>query len=209
MSEWKLSAEDVPDFSTVPFFQGHPWVPPEAQAGHRERTAMVAALAGEVVLEYSLSSISDIGCGDGSLLGKLKGIVPEGFRMWGYDAGSENISIARLQGLDVRQADILSSPLEYGDLITCCEVVEHLAHPHDFIKMLPHDRMLVLSSPSAETDEWHYVHHAWAWDMEGYAKMVEGAGWKVILHRECEGSSANHCGINGPQRFQAIFAVKP
>ncbi len=88
------------------------------------------------------------------------------------------------------------------------EVVEHLAEPEKFLRSLPDCDALVLSSPSAETGDWHYGHHAWAWDMNGYADLVRRCGWKVTHQVECDGGVNWHGGITREQRFQAIAAER-
>lgn len=207
--EWKLFQDGrVPKCSTVPFFERHPWTPPEAQMGHAERTAMVRQLVADVVQdEPGLLTLSDLGCGDGSLLRALDGL---GLKVWGYDAGRDNVAKAVAAGLDVQREDILTGALEYGSLVTCCEVVEHLYDPHGFLSRLTeHADRVVVSSPSAEDGEWHYVDHTWAWDLEGYAALVAGAGWEVVEQRECDGGVNHHFGVVRPQRFQAIYARRP
>lgn len=204
MTEWKLFEGDNPRASSFEFFAQHPWVPPDHQLGHAERTAMVAQLALEVAAEYRPTSISDLGCGDGSLLERLGTL---GIPAWGYDAGVGNVNVAQAKGLDVCQANLLSDPVEYGELITCSEVVEHLERPHAYIAGLP-GQLLILSSPSAETGDWHYYDHTWAWDLDGYAAMVRDAGWTIAVHRECDGDINHHNGVTRPQKFQAIFAMK-
>lgn len=205
MTEWRLFPNrTVPVFTTVEFFENHPWVPPGHQRGHRERTEMVATLIGSLNEQDPITSLTDLGCGDGSLLTKLK---PLGFPMWGYEAGVENIDQAWKAGLDVRKANILDNNLEYGNVIVASEVIEHLFDPHGFVAGLPGHR-LVLSSPSAENAYWHYEHHAWAWGLAGYRKLVEDAGWKVIEQRECDAEANFHNGMWQPQRFQAIAATR-
>lgn len=206
MTEWRLFEEGtIPVCSTTDFFEKHPWVSPHDQTGHAERTAMVERLVRIYVGAHEVTSLSDLGCGDGAFLDIVRDLP---VRAWGYDAGAANVSIARNKGLDVRQGDILTDTLEYGELITCNEVVEHMADPHGFLRELPGSQ-LVLSSPSAETDEWHYVDHTWAWDMEGYEALVTGAGWQVIAHDDCDGGFNHHGGVTRSQRFQAIVAVRP
>jgi hypothetical protein len=205
MSEWRLFPEGtVPDFTTPGFFERHPWVPPGHQRGHAERMEMVAELIGELHEREPIGSVTDLGSGDGSLLVALQ---PLGIPSWGYDAGLGNVSVAAAHGVDVRCGDILAGGLEYGSLIVASEVVEHLLDPHGFVAGLP-GRRLVLSSPSAENADWHYEHHAWAWDMSGYRRLVEGAGWTVVDHRECRAEPNFHCDQWRPQRFQAIAAVR-
>lgn len=204
--EWKLFEGPPPNFTQPSFFRDHHWVPSTHQPGHSERTRMVRNMVDDVISKYDdVKTLSDIGCGDGSLLWNLRHWAH--VKMWGYDAGKDNITVAQNHRLDVRWHDILQPGMEYGDLITCCEVVEHLADPHAFIAGLPGNQ-IILSSPSAETDEWHYEHHAWAWDMRGYAKMVTDAGWRIVHHRECQGSIGHHNNVMAHQRFQAIYAVK-
>ncbi len=40
----------------------------------------------------------------------------------------------------------------------------------------------IASSPWTENIDDHYGYHTWAWDVEGYANMLESNGWKVINH---------------------------
>ena len=206
MAEWKLFDGDPPGYTSPGFFRDHPWVPPAWQAGHAERTVMAADVIRKAVAEHGPGTLSDLGCGDGSLLDTIRDLP---VRAWGYDAGTANVAAAAARGLDVRQADILASEpgLDYGELVTCCEVLEHLASPQSFLAALP-GTLLVLTSPSAESAHWHYEHHAWAWDTTGYAALVTGAGWRVTVHDECDGGMNYHGGETRPQRFQAVLAVR-
>lgn len=194
----------VPAFTTADFFASHPWIDPAHQVGHAERTAMVAGLIRQLYSARPFTSISDLGCGDGSLLGALSDIPA---RKWGYDAGAGNIARAAQSGLDVRAADILRDQIEYGELIVATEVVEHLVDPRGFVANLP-GHILVLSSPAAETADWHYEHHAWAWDYAGYEDFVESAGWDVGLHHVCDGGVNTHGGVERQQQFQAITCIR-
>lgn len=205
MTEWRLfEPGTVPFFTTPAFFEAHPWIAPAHQLGHAERTTMVADLIRKFVPVHAVTSVVDLGCGDGSLLALVRDLpIP----MWGYDAGTANGEQARGNGLDVRPADLLTDPVEYADLIVCTEVVEHLVDPHGFIASLPGTK-LILSSPSAEDGDWHYEHHSWAWDMDGYAAMVERCGWTVVDHVECDAPDNHHGGVQRPQRFQALSAIK-
>lgn len=210
MTEWRLFPEgEPPRFTTLGFFTGHPWIPPAEQAGHAERTGMVAGLVRNLVLgHYTVDppeDLSDLGCGDGSLLELTAEL---GVPQWGYDAGTQNVAVARGRSLGVRQADVLDlSALEVADLATACDVVEHLADPHGWLAGIP-SRLLVASSPSAETGEWHYEHHAWAWDVPGYRALVEGAGWRVVDHVRCEAPPTSHGGETRTQWFQAVVGVR-
>lgn len=205
MTEWRLFDAGEPFFTTRRFFEDHPWVPPQHQVGHAARTAMTAELIRKVVADHRPDSITDLGCGDGSLLAELADLdVPA----WGYDLGAGNLEVGTSRGVDVRYGDILDpTGLELGELVVACEVVEHLLDPHRWLRVLP-ATLLVLSSPAAETSDWHYEHHAWAWDEQGYRALVRGTGWRALNHYTCAGGTAQHLGRTGEQTFQALAAQR-
>jgi hypothetical protein len=67
-----------------------------------------------------------------------------------------------------------------ADVYVMTEVLEHLADPHRMVRRV-HNRWahLIASSPWTETYDSHDECHAWAWDKEGYAKMIADAGFTV------------------------------
>src|SRR3954447_9419361 len=97
----------------------------------------------------------DVGCGAGLLTEPLARL---GANVTGIDAAPEVIAVAgehaRAMGLqiDYRAADVLAVE-GWFDLITCMEVVEHVADPAAFVtalaKRLAPDGLLVLSTPNA------------------------------------------------------------
>lgn len=194
--EWKLFDADPPEYTTTRFFEGNGWVPGELQPGYDERLQMVA----DMVRTIDVWTVTDLGAGDGTLLRRILFGEPA-LSCWGYDLGEDNRQRAAQHGIDVRQGDILAlDTLELGDLIVCTEVVEHLVDPHRFLRELAtHADHIVVSSPSTETDLDHYEHHAWAWDHDGYATLLEQAGWRVVRHNEIR------VGLVG---FQAVEAVR-
>lgn len=202
MAEWKL-ADEPPERREDLIARG--WMGLESQPGFAQRAQMVV----DVVLHAGpVKSITDLGCGDGSLLARLAlALLPAHIPMWGYDLGAGDLAHGRVHGLDVRFADILADELEYGELVIASEVVEHLADPEGFLRRLP-GRLLIVSSPSTETGDWHNPIHAWAWDLDGYAALVRRAGWTVTWHVECDGGMNGFGGVPGPQRFQAVLAVR-
>lgn len=209
MTEWQLfDPGTIPFFTTREFFDNHPWIAPKHQMGHNERTEMAAFAIRQLAALHEIHVLTDLGCGDGDLIRRLDDQQAWGLRMEGYTAGVENVNVARAHGLDVNLWDFIAELPELGDLVVMTEVLEHLVAPHDILRRLPDEGVdyIVVSSPSAENDTWHYEHHAWAWDMDGYRKLVEDAGWTIISQGEVVAPGTTHCGEFREQRFQVITA---
>jgi SAM-dependent methyltransferase len=203
--EWRLEGDE-------PRGVDRPWMDLENQPGFGQRAKLVADLVGllTALLPSSLLSVTDLGCGDGSLLAML----PRHLLAWGYEIGSGDVQAARERGLDVRQGDLLTGleladgvPMEYGDVLVASEVLEHLDDPQAFLGRLPR-RIVVASSPSRETGDWHTPIHSWAWDLAGYRDLFTQSGWRVLYQAECDGGLNTFGGVTGQQRFQAAAAVR-
>jgi 2-polyprenyl-6-hydroxyphenyl methylase/3-demethylubiquinone-9 3-methyltransferase len=100
-------------------------------------------------------SALDVGCGAGLLAEPLARL---GAKVTGVDAAPELIAVAREhavgQGLEIHyRAGELSELEGQFDLITCMEVIEHVADPAAFVnelaKRLAPDGLLILSTPNA------------------------------------------------------------
>jgi 2-polyprenyl-3-methyl-5-hydroxy-6-metoxy-1,4-benzoquinol methylase len=82
-----------------------------------------------------LGCIVDLGCGNGSLLKRLKGIFPKA-RLVGVDSSLQIISRNQLHadGIEYMQADLQdfkNHPLEgIADVVICSEVIEHMPLPY-------------------------------------------------------------------------------
>lgn len=97
----------------------------------------------------------DVGCGAGLLAEPLARL---GSRVTGIDASPEVIAVARdhaaAMGLaiDYRIGDVQQLEGEF-DLITCMEVIEHVADPAAFVhalaRRLAPDGLLIMSTPNA------------------------------------------------------------
>lgn len=68
--------------------------------------------------------------------------------------------------------------LERVDCIVLTEILEHLEDPDELLR-LAHEKAewLVASSPIVPDGNDHTDQHLWAFDMDGYREMLEGAGW--------------------------------
>jgi 2-polyprenyl-6-hydroxyphenyl methylase/3-demethylubiquinone-9 3-methyltransferase len=97
----------------------------------------------------------DIGCGAGLLTEPLARL---GAAVTGIDASPDVIAVARKHAtamgleIDYRVGDVQALDGQF-DLITCMEVVEHVAEPEPFVralaKRLAPDGLLVMSTPNA------------------------------------------------------------
>jgi 2-polyprenyl-6-hydroxyphenyl methylase/3-demethylubiquinone-9 3-methyltransferase len=97
----------------------------------------------------------DVGCGAGLLTEPLARL---GAAVTGIDASPDVIAVARKHAtamgleIDYRVGDVQALDGQF-DLITCMEVVEHVAEPEPFVralaKRLAPDGLLVMSTPNA------------------------------------------------------------
>lgn len=209
MTEYRLFGDDVPYYSVLDFFKSAPHVPTAHQVGHAERTTMVENAVINFLKLNEINTLTDLGCGDGQLLFNLRNTAKKyNIECWGYDAGAENVEYAHNRKIDVRYADIINDEIDYGDLSVCCEVLEHLYDPRGFLRKIK-SKFLIVSSPSAETPDWHYLEHAWAWDLDGYRELIESSGFRFISQESCV--ALGECDFLGndivkhPQ-FQCIIA---
>lgn len=97
----------------------------------------------------------DVGCGAGLLAEPLARL---GAKVTGLDASPDLISVAqahaRAGGLEIGyRAGELAKLQGHFDLITCMEVIEHVADPAEFVKMLSRrlapEGLLIMSTPNA------------------------------------------------------------
>src|SRR3954469_24509042 len=96
----------------------------------------------------------DVGCGAGLMAEPLARL---GAKVTGVDASSELIAVAREHAqameldVDYRAADVLEIEARF-DLVTCMEVIEHVAEPARFVgalaKLLAPGGLLILSTPN-------------------------------------------------------------
>ena len=175
--EWKFFEGESPEFSTRDWHEGRESAHHLDEVTHVNRLLKASEFISKAV-ELGASSVVDLGCGDGGLLFLIK---DQPYRSWGYDLMPTNVDHAvNFRGVDARYTDFKKdSDIEYGDVAVMTEVLEHLEFPHETIKNLP-SKFLIASSPFIENNEVHYEFHLWAWDVDGYKKMIEDSGYKVI-----------------------------
>lgn len=180
----------VPEWTTPEWYAQRETAPHLEQEGHHERLLMAADFVTSAIVkieaedEYAQAQVLDLGAGDGGLLSIVP--VPKGCGI-GFDLQQSNVDAAAARGVDVRLRNVIDDPSvdEYADLRTILvvtEMLEHLIDPHGFLHRLAATdaRWLVASSPYTETTQYHYEYHTWAWDLEGYAELLEQAGWMVV-----------------------------
>lgn len=130
-------------------------------------------------------TFSDLGCGDGGLLQLVGERVPA-LTAWGYDFHPPASDGWRERGVKGSLIDVFGREKEhvkFGDITACTEVLEHLQDPHGAARWIANNtKYFIASSPWTETDKSHDECHAWAWDIDGYAELIESAGFNIIAH---------------------------
>jgi len=191
--EWQLfEAGTVPEYTRPDWYAGRDHAPHLEQQGHRERLMATASLVAKTAFSRGLSTLVDLGAGDGGLLSLLGPAITA----WGYDLQPTNLQVAKQRGVDVRYGDVVDGDIEWGEIAVCTEMLEHLVDPHAFVRHIARNaRVLVCSSPWQERPGSAYEFHTFAWDTDGYRALVEQAGLTVIRQQYC-----------GP--FQIIAAVR-
>lgn len=183
MTEWKLFDGDVPHVSTAAFHADRARAPHLEQPGHRRRLLAAAVMVRAAAAELGAPcTFSDVGCGDGGLLSLVQGAFTDA---WGYDFCPANTAGWAERGVTAEFLDVFADPgrARLGDVTAATEVLEHLADPHGVLVWIrAHSARLVCSSPHGEDNRSHAAEHAWAWDTQGYAAMITGAGWVIGQH---------------------------
>lgn len=164
---------------------------------HVARLRAAADLAWKASLNHADSAgVIDLGAGDGALLS----LLPDWLRKisFGYDIIRADVLHANnVRGVKVYLRNVAKAlsrehvTLELSPVVVLTEVLEHMANPHGFLRLLharPEVRYVVASSPLQETPEQHEWNHAWVWDLLGYRDMFRQAGFTGRDTREVEWS---------------------
>jgi SAM-dependent methyltransferase len=180
VAEYKLFEGDVAPFTDDEFYRDREAAHHLEQGGHTERLEKALEFALYAKETYDIGTFSDLGCGDGGWLQIAK---KAGLKAWGYDMQPSNIDYA----INHRKVDARLTNFEkdediiLGEGVVLTEVLEHVSDPHGLLADLP-SPVLIASSPFHETADAHYEFHNWAWDEEGYAEMIRGAGYQIVKH---------------------------
>jgi hypothetical protein len=168
----------IPEYCTAEWYLDREIAPHVDQEMHRPRLDAAARLAMSVW--SSELTVVDLGSGDVGLLSLLTEIPKS--QKWGYDLQPSNVAGAVDRNQDVRYGNVFDT-IDWADIAIATEMIEHLVGPHQFVNMVSQkSKYLIASSPWTETIDGHYEYHTWAWDVKGYAYMLESNGWKVIHH---------------------------
>lgn len=180
MIEHRLFPEGtVPEWTTPAWHAQRERAPHLEQIGHRQRLVTAAKMA--MIPWLPGMTVVDLGAGDGGLLSLLTDVPAHA--KWGYDLTPENVAGAAGRGQDVRLGDCVDGDIEWGDIAIVTEMLEHLVDPHGFVRRIAeHSQFLVASSPWTESRDAHYEFHGWAWDVEGYGRLLTDNGWSILAH---------------------------
>lgn len=184
--EYRIYPEGtVPYPSTAEFHADRERAPHLEQPIHQGRLHLAEQMIRDAVAQAGiLATVSDLGCGDGGLLSLVQGYVPA----WGYDFAPSNQAGWAERGVQAEALDVFGADrdsVRLGSIVVTTEVLEHLADPHGVVGWIAGTaRYLVASSPWTETDVSHDACHTWAWDMEGYRALLEGAGFDILRHEQ-------------------------
>jgi SAM-dependent methyltransferase len=182
MTERRLQRSNYP--STFEYHQNRERAPHLEQDWQRGRLFMAAKMLRGV----SPKSVVDLGCGDGGLLSLIKDIPS-----WGYDFCPANQEGWEERGVTAQFADIFNDPdfePKWGELTVVTEVLEHLADPHRAVEWIAkNSKYVVASSPDNEPSGEHIcedVHeHIWAWDEEGFTRLI-GEHFSILNYRRVD-----------------------
>jgi hypothetical protein len=183
--EWKLFNGEASIYASEDWHKDRDAANHLKQKSHRPRMMQALEYTKEAI-NLGATTVVDLGCGDGGFLSLLHSCD---IQCWGYDITPNNVDFARnVRNVDARLTNFKGNDIVYGDVAILTEVLEHLEDPHGVIKSLP-CKYLIASSPFNENDKNHPPYHIWAWDEEGYQKMISDNGYTILKNTTASGWS--------------------
>ncbi len=134
-----------------------------------------ATLTGQTILE--------IGCGEGTLLARLKSL---GNQVAGVDVSASGHAQTTAQGIPCHLLDVSTQPLPFPDRsfgwVICLETIEHLANPHHCLaeigRVLQDGGTLLISIPNARIG--HPYCYPGLFERRPFGRMLELHGFQVL-----------------------------
>lgn len=156
----------------------------EVWPDHRARTLVTAAL----IAWLRPNTVLDPACGDGSIVLRAATLwAPE--KLFLSDISQRNVDHVVDCGppspsifMHVARRDIIPALGDgEADLIVLTEILEHLEDPDAIVRLARrHGQRLVASSPLMRPGQVDTnPEHLWMFDRDGYAEMLDAAGWKL------------------------------
>jgi SAM-dependent methyltransferase len=189
MKEYRRFAPGESSVSTFAYHEDRPRAPHLEQWNHKWRLETAASFVQFLIKmlepDGKTSSVVDLGCGDGGLLSLVRRI-PGVSSVFGVD-----FHPASADGWVERQVPAMPlnfiehwDRVPFADIYTATEVLEHLEEPYDLLrKIRARNGAIVCSSPHDEGPGNIDASHNWAWDIEGYTRMLDSCGFDVLLSK--------------------------
>lgn len=128
----------------------------------------------------------DIGCGEGHFLSLAK---EKGWEAAGIERAPYAVQICRELGINAISADLLKIDLEdsYYDAVTMFEVLEHLAHPREYLSkvngILRKDGVLILTTPNFNCITRFLLQKKWSWINEEHLFYFTARTLRLLLNK--------------------------
>jgi hypothetical protein len=159
------------------------------EPGHRERLLQAVELIQDICSSEDISTLSDLGAGNGGLLNELK-VECGDLTTWGYDMSPLAVKWGvEKYGVNLANEDVVEAGGRYGDIVVMTEFLEHLVQPHEMVwdifhrkTVLQEAQFIVASVPGFEDPRNPYIYHLWAWHGSSFADLFTRIGWKVQRH---------------------------
>ena len=125
--------------------------------------------------------ILEIGCGEGSLLGMLRG----NHQVWGVDISESGVQKTRDKGIPCHHADASNETLPFGagffDIVITLETIEHVENPHRMLweikRVLKENGALLISIPGEKV--YHPFIYPGLFTKKNFSLFLEQSGFRV------------------------------